>query len=59
MYMTASDVIYIPDRHKDFIERDKETVLALVSLENSYNTNIRFVDYVNKLPPKVHHYQLD
>ena len=53
MYMTASDVLVIPDRSKSLIERDKETVLALVSLENSYDTNIRYVEYIEKLPKKV------
>lgn len=38
MYMSASDVIYIPDPRKDFVARDKETVIALVSLENSFVT---------------------
>lgn len=51
--MSASDVIFIPDRHKSLTDRDKETVLALVSLENSFDTNSRYVDYVNRLPKKV------
>ena len=50
MYMSASDVIYIPDPHKDFIARDKETVIALVSLENSFVTNNKYLQYVNSLP---------
>lgn len=53
MFMSASDVIYIPDRHKSLMERDKETIIALVSLENSYDTNTRYYDYVMRLPKKV------
>ena len=49
MFMSASDVIYIPDRTKDLASRDKETVLALVSLENSYITNVQYVNYVEGL----------
>ena len=52
MYMSASDVIYIPDPRKDFVARDKETVIALVSLENSFVTNSKYLDYVNTLPEK-------
>lgn len=52
-FMSASDVVFIPDRHKSLTDRDKETVLALVSLENSFDTNSRYVDYVNRLPKKV------
>lgn len=51
--MSASDVIYIPDRTKDLASRDKETVLALVSLENSYITNVQYLNYVEGLPKKV------
>lgn len=53
MFMSSSDVIYIPDRNKDFASRDKETILALVSLENSYITNLQYIDYINGLPKKV------
>lgn len=51
--MSASDVIFIPDRTKDLASRDKETVLALVSLENAYITNVQYLRYVESLPPKV------
>ena len=44
MYMSASDVIYIPDPRKDFVARDK--------LENSFVTNSKYLDYVNTLPEK-------
>ena len=52
MFMSSSDVIYIPDRNKDFASRDKETILALVSLENSYITNLQYIDYINGLPKR-------
>ena len=53
MFMSASDVIYIPDRTKDLASRDKETVLAVVSLENSYITNVQYLNYVTGLSKKV------
>ena len=59
MYMSASDVLVIPDRSKSLIERDKETVLALVSLENSYDTNKRYIEYIEKLPKKVSYVEGD
>lgn len=51
-YMSSTDVIYIPDPRKDFASRDKETAIALVSLENSYITNSKYVQYINSLPAK-------
>ena len=59
MFMSASDVIFIPDRSKSLTDRDKETVLALVSLENSYDTNIRYVNYIQELPKKVPVFECD
>ena len=50
--MSASDVIYIPNPRVDFAERDKETTVALVSLENSFITNSKYLQYVNMLPAK-------
>lgn len=57
--MSASDVLVIPDRSKSLIDRDKETVLALVSLENSYDTNKRYIEYIEKLPKKVSYVEGD
>ena len=53
MFMSASDVVFIPDRTKDFASRDKETVIALVSLENSFITNTQYFEYIQTLPEKV------
>ena len=53
MFMSASDVVFIPDRTKDFAARDKETVIALVSLENSFITNTQYFEYIQGLPEKV------
>ena len=53
MFMSASDVVFIPDRLKDFAARDKETVIALVSLENSFITNTQYFEYIQGLPEKV------
>ena len=52
MFMSASDVLFVPDPHKDLAARDKETVIALVSLENSFITNNKYFEYVNTLPEK-------
>ena len=53
MFMSASDVVFIPDRRKDFAARDKETVISLVSLENSFITNTQYFEYIQGLPEKV------
>ena len=53
MFMSASDVVFIPDRTKDFASRDKETVIALMSLENSFITNTQYFEYIQTLPEKV------
>ena len=52
MFMSASDVLFVPDPHKDLAARDKETIIALVSLENSFITNNKYFEYVNTLPEK-------